>query len=635
MTHDLHLHPPNPLLESVFQNSLNGILLCQAIRNENDQISDFRVLRCNERAAALSGFTQEQLLTYSMLALDPDGNCGVIFDNYKQVVESGLPMHIEHHFAAADSWVAQSLARFEDCVLASWTDINDRKKAELAQKHETTLLQAILDNTQTGIAVMQSVRDEANKIIDFRFTHLNADAERITQRSKESLIGELYSLAWPGARINGVLDWHIRVAETNEPARINGVNLPVGEYNGWYNIRIRPFGDGVIATFIDVTALKRAELANQRQADLLRSVLDGSSNAIIAFSAVRDETTGKIVDFRYVAQNEANRQNPGRTDEEVIGRTMLGYFPHVIETGLFDRYVQVIETGEPTRFEQEYNYDQLKGWYELSVIKWDDGIVLTLVNITESKTHQQQLEQTNRDLQTANDNLRQFAYVANHDLQEPLRKIMAFGDILHNQFSHQLTEYGQDIVSRMQSAAGRMSSLIKDVLAYSRISTHRAPFQTVLLEQLFAEVRSEYELALHEAGAILTVGPLPAVRGDFAQMHLLFSNLIANAIKFRVLEKTLVIDVSCESVSGEAAPAELNSTQTYYRVRITDNGIGFEDKYAEQIFQVFQRLHNRQQYDGTGVGLAICRRVVENHRGAITAYGHLGKGAAFEVYLPV
>lgn len=635
MNVDISHQLPNPLLESVFQNSLNGILLCQAIRNEQDEVTDFRIIRCNERAASMSGFSQEQMLTCTMLELDPHGQCNGIFNEYKQVVETGLPKHIEHYLEPADRWLTQSLARYEDSVLASWTDITDQKRIELERQQETELLHAILDNTQTGIAVMQSVRNEQGEIADFRFTHINSNAERITKRSKEQIIGQLYSQTWPEARTNGVLNWHIQVTETREPARIDGVNLPVDDYNGWYNIRIRPLGDGVIATFVDVTALKRAEFANQQQAKLLRSVLDCSSSAIIAFSAIRDKITGKVTDFRYVAQNEANRQNPGRTDEEVIGHTMLEHFPHVVQTGLFDRYIQVMETGVPARFEQEYNYDLLTGWYEISVVKWDDGIVLTLVNITEKKKHQQQLEQANRELQHANDNLRQFAYVASHDLQEPLRKIMAFSDILRDQFAPQLNEYGKDIISRMQSASVRMSALIKDVSAYSKISTSREPFQPVALDTLLTDIENELEADIQVARAELSIGSLPIVRGDSVQLRQLFSNLLINALKFRIANQPVRIQITSQTVVGAEGPKELKPTRAYYKICVTDNGIGFEEKYAEQIFQVFQRLHNRQHYEGTGVGLAICRRVAENHHGTITATSVLGKGATFDLYLPV
>ena len=630
------ISPPDVLLDSVLRTSLDGIVLCRATRNADGQVVDFRVIRCNDRAVRMIGIPQEEMLNRSMLTVDPDGRSNGIFETYRQVVDTGLPTHVEHYFAGADLWMVQSLARLgDDDVLASWADITPQKRADQDRQLQTELLQAILDNTESGIAVMESVRDELGLVVNLRFTHFNPDAERMAGRPKDTLIGALYTTVWPESQTNGVLDWHLQVARTGKPTRINGVNLPVGAYNGWYNVRIRSFGDGVIATFMDVTALKRAELANQQQADLLRSVLDNSLNAISAFSAVRDEQSGQIVDFRYVAQNEANRRNVNRTDEEVIGHTMIEYFPHVIPTGLFDRYVHVIDTGQPDRFEQEYNYDGLTGWFELSVAKWGDGIVLTLVDITGSKDHQQQLEQANLDLINANDNLRQFAYVASHDLQEPLRKITAFGDVLEDRFAPQLGEFGQDIIRRMQSATGRMSTLIKDVLAYSRVSTHRESFENVSLDQLVMDVCHELQADFREAGARFDANELPTVQGDRAQLRHLFGHLIANALKFHADDQPAVIQATCRTVSGADGPSGLNPVSRYHEINLSDNGIGFDMKYADQIFQVFQRLHTRQQYAGTGVGLAICKRVAENHRGAITATSQLGQGATIRVYLPL
>ena len=629
------ISPPNVLFDSVLRTSLDGIVLCRAVRDEGGRVVDFRVIRCNDRAVCMIGIPLEEMLARSMLAVDPDGHRSGIFEMYRQVVDTGLPTHVEHYFAGANLWMVQSLARLgDDDVLALWADVTPQKRAEQDRQHQTELLQAILDNTESGIAAMASVRDASGLVVNFRFTHFNPDAERMAGRTKETLIGELYTSVWPESRTNGVLDWHLQVARTGKPIKINGVNLPVGAYDGWYNLRIRPFGDGVIATFMDVTALKRAELANQQQADLLRSVLDSSLNAIVAFSAMRDEQSGQIVDFRYVAQNEASRRTVNRTDEEVIGRTMIEYFPHVIPTGLFERYVRVIETGQPDRFEQQYNYDGLTGWFELSVAKWGDGIVLTMVDITGSKDHQRQLEQANLDLLNANDNLHQFAYVASHDLQEPLRKIMAFSGMLQDQFAPQLGEFGQDIIRRMQSATGRMSTLIKDVLAYSRVNTHREPFENVPLNQLLADVHHELQADFREIGARFDVHALPAVVGDRAQLRHLFGQLIANSLKFCVDGKPAVIQVTCRTVLGADGPSGLNSTAFYHEISLSDNGIGFDMKYADQIFGVFQRLHTRQKYAGTGVGLAICKRVAENHRGAITAVSELGQGATFRLYLP-
>ncbi|RIV24847.1 PAS domain-containing protein [Fibrisoma montanum] len=623
---------PELLLESVFRTSLDGILLCRAVRDGSEEIIDFTVIKCNSQVAALTGFTEEQILNNTMLTLDPGGCTNGIFDQYASVVTTGQPVRIEHYFAGSNVWLLQALSKFDDGVLVSMTDITATKLVEQQRLQERELLQTVLDYAQTGIAIMDAVRDDSGRVIDFVFTDINQDAERITKRSRAELIGQRYSQVWPEAASNGVLDWHIRAAESGEPVKLNGMNYPVGDYDGWYNIRIRPYGNGVIATFVDVTALKQAELDKEQQAELLRSVLDNSSSLIIAFEAIRDPSDNRIVDFRYVAQNEASRQSVGRTDEQVIGHTMLEYFPHVLETGLFNRYLRVIETGKPMRFEQEYNYDQLTGWFEISVMKWGDGIVLTLVDITASKRHQQEIEAANLGLQRANDNLQQFAYVASHDLQEPLRKITAFSDVLVDQYADVLDSSGKDIIRRMQSAAERMSELIRDVLAYSRVSTHREPLRRVSLARVLKEVVRDLNLEQPTAEITIDADNFPEVIGDQMQLYQLFENLLSNAVKFQPPGQRALIRIAFRTVMDLDAP--FGGRGSFCEICIQDNGIGFDPKYADRIFQVFQRLHTRQQYAGTGVGLAICKRVVENHKGVIYASSQPGHGASFRIYLP-
>ena len=182
-----------------------------------------------------------------------------------------------------------------------------------------------------------------------------------------------------------------------------------------------------------------------------------------------------------------------------------------------------------------------------------------------------------------------------------------------------LASLGQDIIRRMQSATGRMSTLIKDVLAYSRVSTHREPFESVSLDQVLADVCHELQADFRETGVRFDAGVLPTVQGDCAQLRYLFGHLIANALKFQADDQPAVIQVTCRTEPGADGPSGLNSTAFYHEISLSDNGIGFDMKYANQIFGVFQRLHTRQKYAGTGVGLAICKRVTENHRGTIIA----------------
>lgn len=246
------------------------------------------------------------------------------------------------------------------------------------------------------------------------------------------------------------------------------------------------------------------------------------------------------------------------------------------------------------------------------------------------------LEAANFDLQRSNENLLRFAYVASHDLQEPLRKIQSFGDLLKTTYAHQLGE-GADYLSRMQLAAARMSMLIKDLLAFSRISTQRHSFGLVSLNDLVAGVLGDLELTIQESDAVVEVGTLPTVVGDALQLGQLFQNLIANALKFRQPNQPPYVRISCQPLPAAQLPSTVkltSSADTFYRITVADNGIGFDEKYLDRMFEVFQRLHGKNQYGGTGIGLAIVQKVAENHGGATTATSQPGQGAQFMVYLP-
>lgn len=247
------------------------------------------------------------------------------------------------------------------------------------------------------------------------------------------------------------------------------------------------------------------------------------------------------------------------------------------------------------------------------------------------------LERSNTDLQRSNENLQRFAYVASHDLQEPLRKIQSFGDLLKSQYANELGQ-GFDHLERMQTAAGRMSALIKDLLAFSRITTQRESIEAVSLGKVVQGVLTDLELGLQESGAEVELSPLPVIRGESSQLGQLFQNLLSNAIKFRRTDQPLRIRIDCQTIPPTELPAMIqpaSEADRFYRISVTDNGIGFEEKYLDRIFDVFQRLHSRSQYAGTGIGLAIVQKVVENHGGAITATSRPGQGATFWVYLPV
>ncbi|MFW8591608.1 sensor histidine kinase [Glaciecola sp. 2405UD65-10] len=236
------------------------------------------------------------------------------------------------------------------------------------------------------------------------------------------------------------------------------------------------------------------------------------------------------------------------------------------------------------------------------------------------------------ELSRSNRELEDFAFVASHDLQEPLRKIMAFGDRLETQ-SDNLSEKQRDFLQRMRSAANRMSVLISDLLEFSRVTTRGKDFQEVDLNLIVANCVEDLNVLIEETKVSLDIAPLPTITADPTQMQQLLFNLLANAIKFSKKEVNPIVHISVQNVS-QPDSVEVEGLDDWQCISITDNGIGFEQEYAEKIFAPFQRLHSRDSFKGTGIGLAICRRIVERHNGIIKAEGKVDEGATFTVSLP-
>ncbi|MEO5753314.1 MAG: CHASE3 domain-containing protein [Chthoniobacterales bacterium] len=252
-----------------------------------------------------------------------------------------------------------------------------------------------------------------------------------------------------------------------------------------------------------------------------------------------------------------------------------------------------------------------------------------LENRVETRTSA--LGSANESLQRSNRELEQFASVASHDLQEPLRKIQAFGDRLQTRYADELGEQGRDYLGRMLASATRMRSLIDALLSFSRVTTKAQPFVTVNLAATVEDVVSDLEDRIQRMGGRVEVGPMPSLEADPLQMRQLLQNLIGNGLKFARPDAPPVVEVESRLLRENSENGEI----LIYEISVRDNGIGFEEVYLDRIFELFQRLHGRQEYEGTGMGLAICRKIVERHGGTITARSAPERGATFLVNLPI
>ncbi|MGQ8365452.1 ATP-binding protein [Glaciecola sp. 1036] len=375
--------------------------------------------------------------------------------------------------------------------------------------------------------------------------------------------------------------------------------------------------------------LSNENLTNKVLSELLNSIFESSAHGIIAFTCVRDKNN-KIIDFVFKKVNTKAAVITGKDIATLQNNTMLTVFPGNKDSGLFDNYVNVVESGHPFITVLHYNLDNLDRWFSINAVKNQDGIVVTFLDVSDMKLQEQLLITKQNELEEANRELEQFAYIASHDLKEPLRKITAFGDRLANNYSEKLDQTGQAFVSKMCQSAQRMSLLVDDLLKFSRATRGNDIVQEVDLNTVFDVVTDLLSISIKEKKATINCETLPTIKANESQMVQLFQNIISNALKYSKQSLDPVIDIKANKtkidVNGES--------KEYWRIIITDNGIGFDNIYKTKIFEIFQRLHGRSDYSGSGIGLAICAKIIKNHKGFIRADGILDKGATFIFELP-
>lgn len=493
----------------------------------------------------------------------------------------------------------------------------------------------MLDLSQTGISLLEPIYGAAGNITDFRITQANIASARVVGMTKEQMIGLCMTEILPSLTKLGLLDLLIGVVQRGEPFGIPELQYNTDGISGWFNVLANPYGSGVILTFLDISATKEAQLAQNRQAEQVQQILDHALTAIAHYEAIRN-SDGKIVDFYFRSFNHTAELMTGLKAADVIGRRMLEMFPEVGRSGLFDKWVEVVETGEATRFQSHYDDGTIDLWYDTQATKWGDGFIQSYIDVSPLMRNQQELERLNRDLTRSNDSLQQFAFAASHDLQEPLRKIQSFGSLIEEKHSGQLDEVGRDLFRRMRLASKRMSALVKDLLFFSRLTTQPIEHSPVALNDVIREVLNDLELLIQEVAACINVEPLPVVQGNARQLTQLLQNLVNNALKFRHPDRPPAVTITGRIATPDEVGARtaLDRNRPYVCLTITDNGIGFRPEYADRIFGLFQRLNGRENYEGSGIGLTLVQKVVDQHNGFVEAHGRPDEGSTFVVWLP-
>lgn len=463
---------------------------------------------------------------------------------------------------------------------------------------------------------------------DHRIVALNPAAARLLGEAADAALGRpLLEWAHPDDREALAAGWTATGAAVVElAARLRG-----GDQDRGVTLRCARDGGGrlVIAAREpgSVEALRAGrDLARQQLAAVFATTLD--------VMLVTDER-GVITDI--------NRPPAGLRHADLIGVPMLSFAAPEERVPMRERYDRVFTSGALEAYDTEALFPggRIERFVSrLGAIRDGErsvGTVLVTRNVTEERrieaakrSAEAQLREYMLQLERSNAELERFASVASHDLQEPLRKIQAFSDRLRDRFREELPDAGRDYLERIRGAARRMQDLINDLLMFSRLSTVARTFAPVDLARVVRSVMSDLELRIEETGGRIDVSGLPAIEADALSMRQLFQNMIGNALKFTRPDAAPVV-----KISAEVAPAPDGRGPGELRIEIADNGIGIEPRHHDRIFGFFERLHGRGKYEGTGVGLAVCRKIVEQHHGSIRVASVVDQGTTFTITLPL
>jgi len=459
------------------------------------------------------------------------------------------------------------------------------------------------------------------------------------------------------------------------PLAAGRIEEQIAESNRRWKANILP-----VVTREQVEAEDITEVQRMRRAVFLRFIPDFTGNLNDALSLVAEidayaqlADTAAIRTFVEIQQEQVGQYRDQLLEAQSIGRIgsfewdMAGqgrsrFTPQLYlifemeKTSNLDDFLQYVHADDRVKvvtaiekaIKGEADYDCTYRYCRAGKDKvvWSRGIVLykdgkpdmmrgTVMDISELAALHTSLQQKNKELERSNQELSAFTYVASHDLQEPLRKIKTFSTRILETDKENLTATAKDYFTRINASATRMQRLIDDLLTLSRTQTRTHHVEPLDLNTLLFEIRNFYKDAIEEKRLVIEASELPQIHAVPIQAQQLFENILGNSIKYARPGIIPQVRISAEKVRGEQIPLKgPEAAKDYHKISFSDNGIGFDQRYAEKIFEVFQRLHGMNQYPGTGIGLSICKRIMENHSGFITAKGKVNEGAVFDVYFP-
>ena len=625
------------VLQSLLDKHPDPITYHTPLLSADGDVVDFILVYCNECQRKQANLPVDEMIGKKVSQLYGYSEEGrqLLLKQLTEVWTTGNDVENTYHNEVLDIFFRVHRKKVEGGVLTVAKNVNTEVHERQEKERLNELSNQVLDTSLDGWFICEMVYDQQGEIIDFVFSRINKGFTQITGLLENDVLGKSYLAKFPSAKEQGSFDLNVRVFKTGKPERLQMPYHGDG-LNAWFEVAVSKLGQNyILVTFADITQQVNNLEELKRTNDLLNGILSNSASGIAFGSVIRNEE-GKIVDGQSIIANDAAIRYAGIPRELFLSKTAAELEPNIRESLYFQKVIYTMETGEPSNV--QYKVESSGKWVEIALSRMDDDhLIIVYSDITESKEVQLRQELLLEELRRSNESLEDFTSAASHDLKEPIRKVHFFTERLKEKLQERLSSEERKLLERVENATARMRLLVDDLLEYSHVSRGNQEVEDVDMNQKVQLIQTDLELMMAEKEATINVGTLPVVRGYRRQLQQLLHNLLHNALKYSKPGVPVVVNIASQTATGKETGVSVrpeDQDKTFYVVEISDNGIGFEQEYAEKIFNIFTRLHGNTEYTGTGVGLAIVKKVVDNHDGYIAAESSPGNGATFKLLLP-